>query len=230
MLESQKHAFWQALLVTILIFGIGILLGFILENWRTSKIDLLAQESEIDLLDIKLQSEIYSESDFDCGSAVEENINFAERVFEEAKLLEKYDSASRLTEDVKIQHKKYDVLRAMLLLNSQRIKERCNAEYYEIVYFYQFNEPSLDTKSKQNVFSKMLMDFKERKGSEVLLIPMSGDNGVVSINLIMESYGISVKDLPVIVVNGELKIKEIMSVDEFEESIENGFVDNVIRL
>jgi len=96
MFQSQKHVFWQALLITILIFSIGIVLGIVLENWRTSKISTLAENSQLDFLDIKLQSEIYSSDEFNCQVAVNENFKFAEQIYEEAKILDRYESASRL--------------------------------------------------------------------------------------------------------------------------------------
>lgn len=230
MFKSQKHVFWQALLVTIIIFGVGVIAGVIIENLRTSKISLLSQESEIDLLDIRLQNEIYSGESFNCESAIKENLNFAEKVFQEAKVLDKYERASRLIDSLKVQHKKYDILRAMLLINSNQIKEKCNADYYEVVYFYQYNEPSFETKAKQNVFSKVLEELKEKKGADVLLIPMAGDNNLASINLILAKYGISRSELPIILINGEIKINNIMNVEDLERVLDNKEDENVIRL
>lgn len=214
MLNSQKHIFWQALLVTILIFGIGIVLGIILENWRTGEIDYMFQNSEINIMDIKLQTEIYSKGDFNCDTAIRENLNFAERIYNEAKLMERYESASTLTENLATRHRKYDILRANLLLNSIRIKEKCNSSYSDVVYFYKYNNPTLDTKAKQNTFSKLLMELKKRKGDEILLIPMAGDNDVVSINLLLDKFGISQDELPVILINNKKKITELESIDE----------------
>jgi hypothetical protein len=216
MFKSQKHAFWQALIITIIIFGMGIIAGVALENWRTSQIDLLAQESEIDLLDMRLQSEIYSEDDFDCESAIRENLNFADRIFNEAKLLDRYEGASRLTEKIQIQHKKYDILRVMLLLNSKRIKERCDTNYHDIVYFYKYNDASTATKTKQSVFSRVLSDLKEEMGPNMLLIPMAGDNDIASINIILDSYGVAVADLPVVVIDGDILVKDLKSVTELK--------------
>ena len=114
MFNSQKNVFWEALLVTIFIFGIGILAGVLLENSRTSQINSLFQKSEVDLLDIKLQNEIYSSENFNCEFAVKENLNFADKIYKEAQLLEKYEEASRFTEEIILQHKKYSLLRAVL--------------------------------------------------------------------------------------------------------------------
>lgn len=213
-MTNQKNAFWQALMVTIFIFGIGIFLGVILENWRTSKINDLYQKSELDLFDIRLQAEIYSIGNFDCEKAVQENIAFADRIFNEAEILNRYQKASRLTESLNIQHKKYDLLRTMLLLNSIKIKEKCKNSYFEVVYFYDFNDPSFDTKAKQGVFSKLLNELKETKGNEILLIPIAGDNEITAVNLILEEYNISESELPVILINRKTKITEIQTIEE----------------
>ena len=213
MFESQKHVFWQALLVTILIFGVGVFIGVILENWRTGKINDLYERSNIDLLDVKLQTEIYSLGKFNCENAIRENIKFADRIFNEAKLLDRYESANRLTnENLVIQHKKYDLLRTMLFLNSIKIKEKCSNSYYEVIYFYEFNDPSYDIKAKQNVFSKLLKELKEIKGEKVLLIPIAGDNEITAVKLLLKEY--SITEFPTILINREIKITDIKTTEE----------------
>lgn len=217
MLKSQKNVFWEALLVTILIFGIGILLGVVLENWRTSKVDNLYKQSEVNLLDIRAQSEIYSFGNFDCDSAVEETLLFADRIFEESETLSKYEGAGRLTESLKLEHKKYDVLRALLWVNSIKIKKRCKADYHNIVYIYDYNEPSLDIKAKQGVFSRILMELKEMRGADIMLIPLAGDNDLSSINLMMDKYNVTEEELPVVLIDEEIKITELQKVDDIEK-------------
>lgn len=222
MFKSEKHVFWEALLVTIVIFAIGVFFGVILENWRVSEINSLAQESEIDLLDVKLQNEIYSTNDFNCEKAIDENIKFADRIYKEAKTLSRYEKATRLTQDILIQHRKYDILRATLLINSMKIREKCGDSYHEIVYFYQYNEPNEDTKAKQNVFSQILKELKEREGEEILLIPMAGDNNVSAINLILDKYQASEKDLPIIIIDNNIKITKIQDIETIEKIIFEG--------
>jgi len=211
-MTSQKSAFWQAFIVTIIIFGIGVFFGVVLENWRTNQISDLYQQSELELLDIKLQSEIYTLGEFDCDQAVQENIKFADKIFQEAKILDKYEGASRLTTNLRIQHKKYDLLRTNLLLNSIKIKEKCTNDYQEVVYFYQYNEPTFETKAKQNVFSKILSELKEQKGYEILLIPIAGDNDISAVNLLTDEY--EIEQLPTIMINREHKITNILTVDQ----------------
>lgn len=219
MVQTQKHVFWVALLLAIFVFSAGILLGFMLENWRTEEIDLLAGQSEIDLLDIRLQNEIYSRGNFSCEVAVKESINLADKIYEESKILDRYEEASRLTESLVIQHKKYDVLRAMLLENSIQIRKKCKNSFDSFLYLYQYNNPSIETKAKQAVFSNLLSELKSKYGNSIILIPMAADNNLSSLNLIISSYNISVKELPVILINEKTKITEVENIQELEKYI-----------
>jgi len=214
MLKSEKNVFWEALLVTVLVFAIGIILGVVLENWRTSKVDDFFQYSEIELLDIKTQNEVYSLGDLDCEFVIKENLLFADRIYEEAKVLIKYDGAARLTDAIKLEHKKYDILRALLWVNSIKIKKECKSRYHNVVYIYDYNDPSLDTGNKQGVFSKLLGDLKEEKGEDMLLIPMAGDNNLSSINILMARYNITEEELPVILIDEKTKVTEVLTLEE----------------
>jgi len=154
-----------------------------------------------------------------CGGIIlKENSVFADKIFEEAKILNRYEKANRLTtQSLAIQHKKYDLLRTMLLLNSIKIKENCLNSYYEVVYFYDFNDPGFEKKAKQDVFSKLLEQLKETKGEEILLIPIAGDNEITAVNILLEKYNIKQDELPVILINREIKISEIQTIDELLE-------------
>lgn len=220
MFKSQKNVFWEALLVTIFIFGIGLLAGFTLENLRTNQISSLFQQSEVDLLDMKLQNEIYSNLKFNCDLAIKENLRFADRIYEEAQKLEKYTQATRLTKEIILQHKKYDLLRIMLLLNSEKISEKCGDSYSEIAYFYILETDELTLKAKQNVFSKTLLEVKERYGGDVLLVPVGISDEISSISLILDRYGVSKQELPAIVINREIKIIDVQSTEEIMRYLE----------
>jgi len=216
MLKSQKHIFWQALLITILIFGLGVISGVILENWRTSKINDFYQKSEVSMLDLKLQNDVYARGQFNCEFAAEESMRFADRIFEEAKLLERYQGAMELTEDIVFQHQKYDLLRIMLFLNIIKIKEECKLPYHNVVYFYAGGnyKPEVDVRARQGAFSKKLTDLKEEMGSDMLLIPIADNKNLSSIDIIMDKYNISRKDLPVILIDEKRKIDNIEDLNK----------------
>jgi len=214
--HSQKNVFWQAFILAAFVFALGILFGFVMENSRSASIEKLYFQSELDLLDIRIQNDIYSIENIkiDCLGAVQENIKFADRIYEEAKLLDKYEQANKITGNIILQHKKYDLLRTLFWINSIKIKNRCNASYHNLVYFYDYNEPSIEIRAKQAVFSRILSELKEEFGSEVMLIPIAGDNDIISVELLMNSYEIAESELPVILIDEKTKVQEIESKEE----------------
>ena len=217
MFKNNKHVFWEAFLISVFILVVGILLGVTFEDWRAREISDMFQQSELDLLDIRVQNEIFSFSEIDCEKVIQENIKFADRIYWEAVLLRKYDESSELSDSIVQQHRKYDLLRALLWVNSIKIKSKCKASYHNIVYIYDYLDVSLDARAKQAAFSKILGELKQKRGEDVLLIPMAGDNNLVSISLLMDVYDIQEQELPVIIIDEKTKIRDIKTVEEIEK-------------
>ncbi len=216
---SQKSVFWQAFISAAFVFGLGILIGYMIENYRTSKMSDIFAQSELDLLDARTQNEIYKLEQIDCNSAINENIKFADRVYEEAKLLDKYKQANKMTETIVREHKKYDMLRTLFWLNSVSIKQRCNATYHNIVYLYQFKNPRLDQKAKQSVMSNILKELKEKEGNSIMLIPIAADNNITSVDLLLSIHKIDKENLPVILIDEKIKIYDIETVEQIEQQL-----------
>lgn len=189
-MRSQKNVFWEALVIAVFIFGLGILFGIFIENSRADRISEMYLKSEINLLDMKTQTEIINLDILDCEIAIQKNIEFGDRIFEDAKILERYEGASRLTESLVEQHKKYDLLRTIFWINSIKIKERCNADFHTLVYLYDYNLDDEKEKSKKEVFSRFLEELKQERGSSVLLIPIAKDLDLASIDFLTAQYGI----------------------------------------
>jgi hypothetical protein len=81
-----------------------------------------------------------------------------------------------------------------------------------VVYFYKYNNPSIEQKSKQRFFSNLLFEIKQKKGDKVMLIPIAADNDLPSVNLLTNKYGI--KELPVILIDEGIKITDMESMED----------------
>lgn len=195
--------------------------GMFLEDFRNNKVSNIYQLTEVSLLDANLQSDIYSSINIDCDSAIKENIDFADKIYSEAKILDNYQKASILTGNLRLYHQKYDLLRARLLLNSLKIRDKCSSYYDELLYIYKYNTKSQDIIEKEAVFSKVLSDVKEKKGQDVLLIPIAGDTNSSAINLLMSKYNVSINDLPIIIINSKIKITELENKDQLMRYLGN---------
>jgi len=84
-----------------------------------------------------------------------------------------------------------------------------------VVYFYKYNNPSLDEDAKQDVFSRFLGDIKQKYGDKVILIPIAADNNVSAVNVIIRTYNISV--LPTILIDEKYKITSLNNQEELEK-------------
>ena len=120
-------------MITIVIFIGGILLGILIETSNSNKISNLYTQSEISLTDTTTVSRLSEDMTLNCDSIKQANINLANKIYEEAKNLEKYEDSGKLTENLKLLHKKYDILRTILWTSNIKSLERC--DNYNLIVF-----------------------------------------------------------------------------------------------
>lgn len=212
---NKKHVFWQALLSAVLIFSTGILLGVWIESYRSSAIEEVFIESEISVLDSQLMGSVNEIFQVDCGVSRDEVFGLADRIYEEAKTLEMYDSSSQFTDTLSIVHRKYDLLRLMLWSQIVELDSRCGEDFNTVVYFYDYDDPEVSVSSKQVAFSRYLEDLKQKHGNDFVLIPIAGDLDLSSVDAIKSKYG--VEQYPVVVVNEEHVIYDIEDLKDIED-------------
>ena len=217
MVNNQKYFFLYALIITLVVFNLGIFMGYMLESSRINKINQMYIGAEIELLDQRIHQDALNLIDFECNSLIKENIKFGDKIFEEALVIERYEKANRINQEILVQHKKYDLLRTLFWLNSIEIKNKCDSDYHNLVYIYQYNEPSISQKAKQKFFSNLLLEIKDKKGNSVMLIPIAGDNNITSINLILDKYNIT--EFPVILIDEKTIITDVESVEDVENHL-----------
>ena len=216
MLENKKRVFWEALILTALIFLLGFLAGLIFENKRVEVIEEYYIQSENSLMDIFALNNFASLNNISCDALITSNINFADRIYNEAKILDEYERTGKITDKMDIQHKKYDIMRTFLWINAIKTSEICSDKSIPtIVYIYQFNTDDLTEKATNSVWSKILADLKETRGNEILLIPIATDSNIIALNSILENYDI--QQYPVLIIDNKEVIKELSSVEEIEK-------------
>jgi len=215
MIKNQKRIFLYAFLLTFIVFNVGIFMGYMLETSRVDKINTFYLEAEMELLDQRIQKDALELIELDCELLVQENINFADRIFQEALLIQRYEDANRMNEEITFQHKRYDLLRTLFWINSIRIKEKCNSDYHNVVYFYKFNNPSIEQESKQRFFSNLLIEIKQEYGNKVMLIPIAADNNLPSINLLLNEYNIT--EFPTVLIDEDIIITGLERREDIEK-------------
>lgn len=214
MLKSKKHVFWEALVITIAIFLIGLFLGMLIETGNSNKISNLYSQSEISLADAIATLRLTEKFDINCDAIRQDNINFADRIYKEAKLLERYEESGKLTDNLILLHKKYDLLRTLLWMSNQNSLNRCD-NYNLIVYLYEYGSDNITKKVTQNVWSKIILDVKNQD-KNILLLPIAANQNLTSLNLLISEYNIT--HFPALVINNNYtlySLKNTASIEKF---------------
>lgn len=217
--ENSKNAFWMALIVTTAIFILGLTLGFILENSRTQKIEEFYAQSEVSLIDSISLTKFLEIDSKNCEQVALSQKEFANRIYKEALVLEDYESAGKITEELKVAHKKYDLMRTILWMNILETEESCSERVDAIVYLYEYETDEINKKASQSVWSRILFEIKQKKQDNLILIPIAANNNLSSLDLMLKKFNIS--ELPALVINNKDVIYELTSSETLETYLKN---------
>jgi hypothetical protein len=209
----SKHAFWQALVFAVIVFSVGMLLGFYLEIGQSQSIYSDLVGSELNVLDEQVRQRIIVDNNVSCSLGKDSLFSFADKIYDEAIDLEEIDGTGRLT-DLTLLHKRYDLLRVSLLLEAEKLKERCAQDFQIVTYLYYYNSDDVQISSRQNYFSRLLFDLKKKYPDKVILIPIAIDTDVASVNLLVESLGAT--EFPAIRVNDGPLVTDLISLNNLE--------------
>ncbi|MBS3071533.1 hypothetical protein J4408_00925 [Candidatus Pacearchaeota archaeon] len=213
---SNKHVFWQALLSAILIFGVGIFLGIAFEEARNHSVENSLLVSEINVLDNQVAGQLGTDLSLSCDTIKNNIIKIADKIYDEARVLEEYDYASQLTTALETMHKRYDLLRVMLWTQSINYEKKCGDGFHIVVYLYQYKDPEPQIRSEQIVFSRILEGLKDKYGNDFVLIPIAGDLKLESVELIKEKYNL--KSYPAVIIDGKI-IDSTAELSKIEEDL-----------
>ena len=216
--EGKRGIFVESLILTLIIFVVGFSIGFFVENHRTDKIIKDYKEYEVEALDLKLQNYYYQIMNKQaCDSAIKQNFVFADKLYSKGLVLEKYEEANQISDELTLEKKRYVLLKTELWLNTLLLKEKCVANFSTVVYFYSADPGNSAKVAEQKVISNVLKTVKENKGNEIVLLPIAGDMKLDAVTLQMNVYG--VEKLPSILIDEHTIIEGFSSVEEIERAL-----------
>jgi hypothetical protein len=217
-LGNRKNVFWEALLLTATIFVLGLLLGVAFEKSQADKINEYYLNAEISLVDIMALNNFVDLEEMTCSQLISSNIFFADKIYNEALIFEKFENSGKITGNVVLLHERYDILRTLLWINVMKTREKCSQDFSSVIYLYEDSTDDLNKKAVQKVWSKILFDLKEKRGEEVILIPIGVSNELASLDLVLANFEVS--EFPAVIINDEHLITELNSVNELESYLD----------
>jgi len=216
--KNKKNVFWQALILTGAIFIFGLVLGMAFESSRLEKINEYYAIAEISLMDILALNSIIGLNDANCDILFNSNIEFADKIYEEALLLEQYEESGKMNDNIKLAHRKYDLLRTFLWINTIKLEKKCKQNFSVIVYLYEYDPDELTKKATQIVWSRILFDLKQEKGNEIILIPIATNSDIESLDSLIKEYNLS--DSPNIIIDNKYTVSELNSIEDIKKYLD----------
>lgn len=214
---NNKHTFWQAFLVASLIFWIGLLIGVFFENNRVDVLNDFYSNFESDISDFDLLANVIFDSNSSCEQVSKQAVFFADKIYEGALKLEKYEDSNKITRSLFLLHRKYDLLRTRLWIEVIKYNQKCSKKINTVVYLYKYKDPSLTTRGVQGVMSSYLIDLKEKYNDRLILIPISADTNILALDFLRNSYNVS--EYPSILVNEKIHISNLDNLKEIENAL-----------
>ena len=216
--KSKHRVFAESLIITLLILSLGFLFGTYIESSRTSNVIENYKYFEIDALDLKLQNYYYQIMDkASCEEAIKQNFIFADEIYKQGLIIQRYEDGNKLTGDLLLEKKRYVLLKTELWLNSILLKEKCKNPFHTIVYVYSQSSNTLKD-AEQTAISKTLKGIKEELDDKIVLIPIAGDLGLGAVNMQLRIYNVTY--LPSLIIDEEHIIEGFKGKEEIEKYLE----------
>jgi hypothetical protein len=213
--KISKDKYVVAGIITLLIFSLGITLGFIIEDYRYNLIEEVNMNQDINYLSLQMQYLfLTSFSNLDNCPMISATLKAAVTDLEESlsKVIayEEEQEVSEIRRELVMRRYALDNLRYWLL--AVESKQKCNLDIVPIIYFYSTKCPSCPNQGTVLTF------FKNKFGERVLVFPINTElkQQEPMIEIIMSQFDI--EKLPTTIVNNK-KYEGVVGQDQLQEII-----------
>lgn len=213
------NIFTRSIVSTIFIFLIGVMIGMSLDNFRISDIKKGLSESEIIWEDTRLLNIYIGKlGGEECEAAFEENLAYNDRIYNYGKVIEEKLEATTFTSEAEQEWRKYVLLQFQFWLNSIELKEKCGFDYSNVVYLSRKGNETTTTEEIGNKLqSTILLDLKEKCGRSMMLIPLTADVDLETINLVVRQHNI--EEFPAVIIDEEYVFQGLTPIEVLEMRI-----------
>jgi len=185
-----RHYFLEALILTMILFAFGFMIGLSIENHRNSELIKYYTATEKEITTITDQLDISNLGKYTCHELISRNSETGDEIYTQALIFEEYENSAILTKSyLEKEHRKFDVLRTLFWINNIKIKERCGKNVINtLVYLYDYNPENDEDLAKQRVVSQITTEIKGALQDRVVLIPIAKNLNISSLDNILEKY------------------------------------------
>jgi len=204
---ARLYAF--ALVLTILIFLIGVLLGGSIANLKLGKLAKLEREMKTKIMDLELQFLLAEENP--CDSELPQ---LAEELYQIGGKLNYMEKQKGIDDPDVLELKKYySMLQIRHWLFLRKVKKKCNKDLHLILYFYSNEPKKCDRCADQGI----ILTYLRKKYPNVRVYSFDVDLDCGAIKTLIKNFKIDL--VPAVVVDGTL-LSGFQEKDKLESMIQ----------
>ncbi len=201
MVHEVTKLFAEAFVIALAIFVSGLFLGLMLDTWRSDEVRANLADIEAEWADITQFSQVLGDKNL-CTFALDELLQFNERIYEEGKKIEEYEAANKLTSSIVSQKRRYIALKTHFLLLIERLKRECNFDYHIVIHLYKRYNTSKADLAMDRATSEALLATKYACGRSVILVPLQVDLNLMTVDYIVHRYNVT--RFPAVIIDGNV--------------------------
>lgn len=219
MVDKMRRVYIQAGILSLLVFFIGIMAGIWIDNARLGGIRSSLSESDINSYDARLLNAYLQRFGKEyCSVALEQNLAYNERIYNEGSKIESKISANIFTPEVEQEWRRYTLLQTQFWLNSVELKEKCNFDYHTVVHLFRQKNTTTAEEINSKVQASVLLDLKEKCGNKIMLIPITKDTNLIVVEAIAKQFDIS--EYPAVIVDESFVFQGVTTQDKLNELVQ----------
>ncbi len=205
-------------MLATLIFLIGIFGGMVLDSIRADIVENNLSESEIMWEDARLLNMYINViGQEQCDAAFRENLEYNDKIYGYGKDIEDKLEANVFSSELTQEWRKYNLLQFQFWLNSIELKDKCGFDYSNVVYISRMDiTPNGETVDNE-LQSQILLNLKDKCGQNMMLIPLTADADLETIDVVVGQYNIT--EFPSVIIDEEHVFQGLTSTEELEEHL-----------
>lgn len=215
----MRKVYIQAGILSLFVLLIGIMIGIWIDNYRLGSIRSALSEADINSYDARLlNSYLQRFGEEYCNVALEQNLAYNNKIYEEGKKIEDKLDANTFNPDVQQEWRRYTLLQTQFWLNSIELKEKCGFDYHTVVHLFRQKNTTIGEEVNNKVQSSVLLDLKEKCGNKIMLIPITADTNLIVVTAIAKQFDIS--EYPAVIVDESFVFQGVTTADKLNELLQ----------
>ena len=188
----MNRIYIQASILSVFVLLIGIMIGVWLDNYRIGAIRNSLSESDINSYDARLlNAYIQNFGKEYCNVALEQNLKYNNKIYEDGKNIESKIDGNTFTPENQQESRQYTLLQTQFWLNSMELKNKCNFDYHTVVHLFRQHNTTTGESIDNKVQSNILLSLKEKCGNKMMLIPITVDTNLITVEAIAKQFNIT---------------------------------------